>query len=171
MNRFLVIQYTPIPSRSLLKVQNIESIINRSGIYLWYGYFLKHWLNLHLCLFQKNGYFLPVSGLRAFHPSTSILCVNPSLLRPFVSSSSIHLGKVSEAMFSNPKIHFHGLNFKHSFPLYNYITRSGTREDPSQLGYYVFVFEIPSLVFIVFAFCSLTTFFFFLVLPPHGRAG
>lgn len=81
--------------------------------------------------FPKNGYFLPVSGLRAFHPSTSILCVNPSRLRPFVSSSSIHLGKVSEAMFSNPKMHFHGLNFKRSFPLYNYITRSGAGEDPS----------------------------------------
>ena len=47
-----------------------------------------------------------------FPSSTSILCVNPSRLHPFVSSSSIHLGKVSEAMFSNPKIHFHGLNFK-----------------------------------------------------------
>jgi len=74
-------------------------------------------LNLSCIIFlsnyhPKNGYFLPVSGLRAFHPSTFILCVNPSRLRPFVSSSSIHLGKVSEAMFSNPKIHFHGLNFK-----------------------------------------------------------
>ncbi|KAI5582018.1 hypothetical protein POPTR_007G061580v4 [Populus trichocarpa] len=65
MNRFLVIQYTPFPSRSLLKVQNIESIINRSGICLWYGYFLKHWLNLHLCLFQKMDIFFRslVSGL------------------------------------------------------------------------------------------------------------
>jgi hypothetical protein len=51
-------------------------------------------------------------GLWAFHPSMSILCVNPSRLRLFVSSSSIHLGKVSETMFSNPKIPFHGLNFK-----------------------------------------------------------
>ena len=77
----------------------------------------KIFLNLSCITFlsnchPKNGYFLPVSGLQAFHPSTSILCVNPSQLHPFFSSSSIHLGKVSEAMFSNPKIHFHGLNFK-----------------------------------------------------------
>ncbi|KAJ6949200.1 hypothetical protein NC651_003262 [Populus alba x Populus x berolinensis] len=42
MNRFLVIQYTSFPSRSVLKVQNIGTIINISGICIWYGYFLKY---------------------------------------------------------------------------------------------------------------------------------
>ncbi|KAJ6933634.1 hypothetical protein NC651_008892 [Populus alba x Populus x berolinensis] len=35
-----------------------------------------------------------------------------------------------KAMFSNPKIQFHGLNFKRGFPLYNYTTRRGGG-DPS----------------------------------------
>ena len=68
--------------------------------------FLK---TLALFFKKKNGCFLSVSGLRSFHPSTAILLL--ILPSPFCQQLFDQPRKgVSEAMFYNPKGHFHGLN-------------------------------------------------------------
>ncbi|KAJ7013750.1 hypothetical protein NC653_003406 [Populus alba x Populus x berolinensis] len=57
MNQFLVIQYTLFPLRSFLKVQNIGSIINRSGICIWYGYFFLTIGSIFIHVFSKKWIF------------------------------------------------------------------------------------------------------------------
>lgn len=101
------IQYA-FPSISF---EGAKSIINRSWICLWYWNFWKHWLNpsTFISVFSKKWMFSSGLWSPVFPSVHGNLIVNPAfaLLLAILRSTQ---ERVSEAMFSNPKGHFHGLN-------------------------------------------------------------